>query len=59
MIIIVGCFAQCLAGDAPAVNALAVIIVWRFIVSWGFYLRLLLPDPPLCRWVSELAVTTL
>lgn len=33
MIIIIGCFAQTLAGEAHAVNVIAVIIVWRFIVS--------------------------
>ena len=33
MIIIIGCFAQSLAGEAHAVNIIAVIIVWRGIVS--------------------------
>lgn len=33
MIIIIGCFAQSLAGQAHAVNVIAVIIVWRGIVS--------------------------
>ena len=33
MIIIIGCFAQSLAGEAHAVNVIAVIIVWRGIVS--------------------------
>lgn len=36
MIIIIGCFAQTLAGEAHAVNVIAVIIVWRFIVSLFF-----------------------
>ncbi|KAH8118097.1 phosphate permease [Phellopilus nigrolimitatus] len=35
MIIIVGCFAQCLAGEAHAVNIIAVIIVWRFLMGIG------------------------
>lgn len=33
MIIIVGCFGQVLSGEAHAVNIIAVIIVWRGIVS--------------------------
>ena len=33
MIIIVGCFGQVLSGEANAVNIIAVIIVWRGIVS--------------------------
>ncbi|KLO17236.1 phosphate permease [Schizopora paradoxa] len=35
MIIIIGCFAQTLAGEAHAVNVIAVIIVWRFIMGIG------------------------
>lgn len=35
MIIIIGCFAQTLAGQAHAVNIIAVIIVWRFIMGIG------------------------
>jgi len=33
MIMIIATFGQALAGEAPAVNILGVIIVWRFIVS--------------------------
>jgi len=39
MIIIVGCFAQTLAGEAESVNVFAVIIVWRFIVRIFFFSR--------------------
>jgi len=35
MIIIIGCFAQSLAGEAHAVNIIAVIIVWRGIMGIG------------------------
>ncbi|THG97084.1 hypothetical protein EW145_g7675 [Phellinidium pouzarii] len=35
MIIIVGCFGQALAGQAHAVNVIAVIIVWRGIMGIG------------------------
>lgn len=34
IIIIVGCFAQSLAGQASAVNIFGIIIVWRFIVRY-------------------------
>lgn len=37
MIIIIGCFAQSLAGEAHAVNIIAVIIVWRGIVRNSFF----------------------
>jgi PHS family inorganic phosphate transporter-like MFS transporter len=33
MIMIVATFGQALAGQAPAVSVIGVIIVWRFIVS--------------------------
>lgn len=33
MIIVTATFAQALAGNAPAVNIIGVLVVWRFIVS--------------------------
>lgn len=35
MIMIIATFGQALAGEAPAINILAVIIVWRFIMGVG------------------------
>ena len=40
MIIIIGTFGQALAGQAHAVNIIAVIIVWRFIVRTILVMRL-------------------
>ncbi|KAG1722226.1 major facilitator superfamily domain-containing protein [Suillus paluster] len=35
MLMIVACFGQALAGQAPAVSAIGVIIVWRFVMGVG------------------------
>lgn len=35
VIIIIGCFGQCLAGDAPSVNIVGTIIIWRFVMGIG------------------------
>lgn len=39
MIMIIATFGQALAGEAPAINILGVIIVWRFIVSTTIQFR--------------------
>ena len=36
IIIIIGSFGQALAGEAHAVNIIAVIVLWRFIVGFTF-----------------------
>lgn len=51
MIIIIGCFAQSLAGEAHAVNIIAVIIVWRGIVRDSFFLYV---RPPSDRLFSPM-----
>lgn len=46
MVMIIATFGQALAGQAPAVNVLGVIIVWRFIVSAKNFLNVC--DSTLC-----------